>query len=199
MAWFVLEAATLMKERFLILAQKVQNGLSHCIRAHLVRMVITTLIFILTAYIVLLVIPAAILSNIEGWGHGQAQYFCLVAITTIGFGDLIPTENTTGWAEWIYKLATTMYYFNGMVVLTAFASILYEKRPGPKVPSHERLFDSGTPRAHAADEQMVGDLVERELSLGHLTLEEAEGGRVDATDDDDDHDEDLGDGKYRKL
>ncbi|XP_072027708.1 uncharacterized protein [Amphiura filiformis] len=204
MAWFLIESGTLMKERILLMSQKIQNGLSHCIRANFLRLFITTLIFVLAGYVILLVIPAAIIASIEGWGHADAQYFCFVSLTTIGFGDLIATEHTSGWVEWVYKLATTMYYFNGMVVLTAVACILYEKRPAPKMATHERLMNNGGQVAveEQMREQMVADPEERELALGHLTLQEAEGHvEVTVEDDyeDDNSDDGGGDGKYRKL
>lgn len=205
MAWFLIEAGMLMKERIIIISQKIQNGLSHCIRSSFLRLFITMLIFIIMSYIILLVIPASIIASIEDWNNSDVQYFCFVAITTIGFGDFIPTENTTGWKEWIYKLATTMYYLNSMVILTAVACLVYDKRPAPKMVAHERMTGNG---GQNALEDQMGDTEECELALGHLALQSAEAeGHIEVTVDDDHHDIDSdddddsggGDGKYRKL
>ncbi|KAH9959409.1 hypothetical protein BC827DRAFT_501236 [Russula dissimulans] len=35
-------------------------------------------------------VGSAIFSKTEGWGYGSAMYFCFIAFTTIGYGDLAP-------------------------------------------------------------------------------------------------------------
>lgn len=209
MAWFLLETGMMLKVHLLLLAQKIQNGLSYCCSNDLVTRIITGILLFFAAYLNLLVIPAAIIGHIEDWSHMDAEYFCFTSITTIGFGDLIPTENLgfqSAWAEWIYKLCTVVYYFTGMVGLVTIGCILYEVRPGVKSIAHKRMLDTsgaGTGGQNHLEEQM-GDVEERELALGHLALQSADAdAHADAgmheEDDYEDDDVEKGDGKYRKL
>lgn len=50
---------------------------------------------------------------LEGWGWLDAVYFCIVTLTTVGFGDLHPTQPLS-------KLLSIFYILNGIVVLLAF-------------------------------------------------------------------------------
>ena len=34
--------------------------------------------------------------NSENWSYGNAIYFCVVTLTTIGFGDFVPKTNAHG-------------------------------------------------------------------------------------------------------
>lgn len=52
-----------------------------------------TLILILLILVVMCFIPAGIFAVIEGWSYGDAVYYTLITLTTIGFGDFVIGKN----------------------------------------------------------------------------------------------------------
>ena len=202
MAWFLIETGVLLKNKFNVLSQRFQNCLSRRISVRLCRLSIVGLVFFACIYILLIVVPAVIFSSIEGWSHIDSQYFAFVAIFTIGFGDLIPSEQLDGWQEWVYKLATTFYYYLGLVTLVTIGCILQDFRSDFNAVAHQRMTTlSG--QTHAEDQ--MADFEERELALGHLALQtgeadtnfNADGGLEDRYSDEDN--DGAKDSKYRKL
>ena len=68
----------------------------------------------------------------EGWGIVDALYFSVVTLTTIGYGDLVPTST-------VAKLFTVMYSFIGIGIIAAFITSLalsirehHERKFGPE-------------------------------------------------------------------
>jgi voltage-gated potassium channel len=59
--------------------------------------------------------------RLEGWSAIDALYFSVVALATVGFGDLVPTTD-------LGKLFTVAYILFGIGILAAFASELTKDR-----------------------------------------------------------------------
>ena len=59
--------------------------------------------------------------RLEGWSPVDALYFSVVALATVGFGDLVPTTD-------IGKLFTVGYILFGVGILAAFVSELTKDR-----------------------------------------------------------------------
>lgn len=59
--------------------------------------------------------------RLEGWSAIDALYFSVVALATVGFGDLVPTTDAG-------KLFTVAYILFGIGILAAFASELTRDR-----------------------------------------------------------------------
>ena len=206
MAWFLIETGLIFKKKIKILHQKFQNSLSNYISARLVRLSISGILAFVLSYVFVIVIPAASFAHIEGWSHMDAQYFAIGAMFTVGFGDFIPTEQLTGWHEWIYKLATTFYYFIGLVFLATVACLLQDLRSDFNLVSHHRMMMDNNGGQTRMEEQMGVDIEEKELALGHLALQSADAdtnidvGMGDNYSDGGDEDGDTsGDGKYRRI
>jgi len=65
-------------------------GPKDAVKVHIVR----TLIIFAVCIILLVLIPAGILTGVEKkWTYGDAVYFCLSTVLTLGFGDFVPGEN----------------------------------------------------------------------------------------------------------
>ena len=56
-------------------------------------------------------------SSVEGWGLIDSLYFCVITLTTIGYGDMHPTSPLS-------KLFTVFYVLVGIGVLVAFINKL---------------------------------------------------------------------------
>jgi asparagine N-glycosylation enzyme membrane subunit Stt3 len=70
---------------------------------------------ILIVWIVLLVLFGSFFYHqVEGWSWIDSFYFSVVALTTVGFGDLTPT---TAWS----KFFTTVYILVGLSIFVTFA------------------------------------------------------------------------------
>ena len=70
-------------------------------------------------------IPAIIFTAIEPWSYGEAVYFCFVTLTTVGFGDFVPaqetsTANTETSLRGLYTVCTAVWTWLGL----AFVSLL---------------------------------------------------------------------------
>ena len=48
------------------------------------------LLIVLLIILSYVVIGAYLFHKMEGWGYGDAAYFCFITLTTIGFGDFVP-------------------------------------------------------------------------------------------------------------
>ena len=67
---------------------------------------------IIAAMAVLLILSGTIIFGIlEDWGWVDSLYFCVVAVTTVGFGDLTPTTDAS-------KLFTVVYVLSGISVIS---------------------------------------------------------------------------------
>ena len=61
--------------------------------------------------------------TIEGWGLVDSLYFCVMTLSTVGYGDLHPTTP-------ISKIFTMMYLIAGAGLFVAFISKISEHRRG---------------------------------------------------------------------
>ena len=58
----------------------------------------------------IILIGAALYHYLEGWSWVDSFYFVVITLTTIGYGDLTPTTDTT-------KILTIIYSLNGILIL----------------------------------------------------------------------------------
>ena len=59
-----------------------------------------------------LLIGCLVLTNAEGWSIADAIYFCMVTVSTVGYGDLVPTKTGT-------KAFAIFLIFFGIIVVFA--------------------------------------------------------------------------------
>jgi hypothetical protein len=67
--------------------------------------------------------------TLEGWSPVDALYFSVVALATVGFGDLTPTTDGA-------KLFTVGYILAGVGIIAGFASELAKHRGLPPPMAH---------------------------------------------------------------
>ncbi len=92
-------------------------------------------------YRLLLVLTAVVLAGgtvfyhiIEKWSWLDAYYFCVVTLSTIGYGDLTPHTD-------FGKLFTTFYILVGVGIITAFFSATIRRRGAIFRQKHESSSD----------------------------------------------------------
>lgn len=72
---------------------------------------------LVVATAILVIVSTTFYVNVEGWGAVDAIYFTVATITTVGYGDLVPTTDVS-------KLVTSFIAFIGLaMVLTLFGIV----------------------------------------------------------------------------
>lgn len=84
---------------------------------------------------VALLIGVLVYHWLEGWSLLDALYFCVVTLSTIGYGDLTPTTP-------LAKLFTVVYVINGIGILLALIDRIRALRTkevlGDRIPEEDR-------------------------------------------------------------
>ena len=63
---------------------------------------------------------------IEGWSWVDSLYFSVVAITTVGFGDLTPSTDAS-------KLFTVFYILTGVSIIATYLNVRTKRRAAKRV------------------------------------------------------------------
>lgn len=67
-------------------------------------------------------IPGVIFMAIEGWTYRESVYYCVVSLTTIGFGDYVPGQSTSTdlpvSVRGVYKICTACWLLLGISFLS---------------------------------------------------------------------------------
>jgi hypothetical protein len=69
----------------------------------------------------LLVVGTVVYRLLEDWSWVDSLYFSVVAVTTVGFGDLAPSTDVS-------KLFTVVYIFSGITIVTTFLRMRMSRR-----------------------------------------------------------------------
>ena len=78
-------------------------------------------IFLVTL-IFFIIIPGAIFSAIESWTYLEGVYYAVVSLTTVGFGDFVPTTASTQGGDVgtrAYKFMSTAWLWIGLSMVSA--------------------------------------------------------------------------------
>ncbi|XP_078679679.1 potassium channel subfamily K member 2-like [Branchiostoma floridae x Branchiostoma belcheri] len=78
---------------------------------------ITAIAFMITAFFF---IPALIFHKVESWTYLDAIYFCVITLTTVGFGDFVPalpTEKMNTASNVVYKISVFLWITVGLAFL----------------------------------------------------------------------------------
>lgn len=87
---------------------------------------------LLSASAVAIVALATVLYRwLEGWSWIDSLYFSVVAVTTVGFGDLVPTTDAA-------KLLTVAYVLAGIGIITTYLNARLKRRNYLRYEKHHK-------------------------------------------------------------
>ena len=76
--------------------------------------------FTLVGLCLFIFFPAIIFYAIEPWSYFESVYFGFVSLTTVGFGDFVPTLSQDGSLHGLYRICSAVWIWLGL----AFVSLL---------------------------------------------------------------------------
>jgi len=81
--------------------------------------------------VMLIIVGTVVYKVLEGWGFVDSAYFTMITLTTIGYGDLVPTTGVS-------KMFTAFFAFAGVAVFLFALSILADYYFGQRAQSLEK-------------------------------------------------------------
>ena len=90
------------------------------------------------AALVLLATGTVVYRWLEGWTWIDSFYFSSIAVTTVGFGDLVPTTDGA-------KVFTVAYVFSGIAVITSFLNVRLKRHARAIATNRKALVGDGSP------------------------------------------------------
>jgi len=81
---------------------------------------------LLITTVIMIVIGTFVYHKLESWSWVDSFYFSVVALTTVGFGDLTPQTD-------LGKLFTVIYLITGVGLILTFIDIVYKHYLNRKV------------------------------------------------------------------
>jgi hypothetical protein len=77
------------------------------------------ILYLIPGIIIFIFIPACLFTYFEDWPYDVSVYYAFVTLTTIGFGDYVPTfqahqEHVYGVAYVFYQVFIILWFFSGV-------------------------------------------------------------------------------------
>lgn len=103
---------------------------------------VKTLILVALILLVMSLIPAGIFAAIEGWSYGDAVYYTIITMTTIGFGDFVIGTSDNDYRA-LYKLLSSVWILLGLASVAMLLSNITDlyTRIAPKSKSDDEEKD----------------------------------------------------------
>ncbi|CAM5151838.1 unnamed protein product [Natator depressus] len=67
---------------------------------------------------------SAMYTPIEGWSYVDSLYFCFVAFSTIGFGDLVSSQNAQYESQGLYRFGNFVFIFMGVCCIYSLFNVI---------------------------------------------------------------------------
>uniref|UniRef100_A0A8D2CYA0 Potassium two pore domain channel subfamily K member 13 n=1 Tax=Sciurus vulgaris TaxID=55149 RepID=A0A8D2CYA0_SCIVU len=67
---------------------------------------------------------SAVFAPMEGWSYFDSLYFCFVAFSTIGFGDLVSSQSARYEGQGLYRLANFVFILTGVCCIYSLFNVI---------------------------------------------------------------------------
>lgn len=84
----------------------------------------------ISIFIIYLFLGGVMYSALEDWEYVDALYFVFVSLTTIGFGDLLPSDDR-------FYIETSIYVFIGLILISTCINTIVQKYVLPDLAVNE--------------------------------------------------------------
>ncbi|XP_052696963.1 potassium channel subfamily K member 2-like [Crassostrea angulata] len=103
---------------------------------------VKSLILVALILLVMSLIPAGIFAAIEGWSYGDAVYYTIITMTTIGFGDFVIGTSDNDYRA-LYKLLSSVWILLGLASVAMLLSNITDlyKRIAPESKTDDEKKD----------------------------------------------------------
>ncbi|XP_071807964.1 potassium channel subfamily K member 10-like isoform X2 [Asterias amurensis] len=89
-----------------------------------IKSTVYSILLLATGILLFMMIPAAIISRIEGWDFSNSFYYTFITLSTIGFGDFVIGTNPDIDYSVLYKWCAYAWIIMGLAFLTLVISFL---------------------------------------------------------------------------
>lgn len=132
-------------ERLQIPLKKIQKGKKWYKKDSHRDSQLKTAVFLSTGILLLIFIPSASIANTEHWSFVESLYFCIITLTTVGFGDYVPGQDTGKHLNYLYRLVLAVWIIMGLswiaLILSELASVIQSNITRAARSTQSRLGD----------------------------------------------------------
>ncbi|KAL0601750.1 Potassium channel subfamily K member 13 [Plecturocebus cupreus] len=82
------------------------------------------MLILCTASVLISCCASAMYTPIEGWSYFDSLYFCFVAFSTIGFGDLVSSQNAQYESQGLYRFANFVFILMGVCCIYSLFNVI---------------------------------------------------------------------------
>ncbi|XP_012495862.1 PREDICTED: potassium channel subfamily K member 13 [Propithecus coquereli] len=82
------------------------------------------MLILCTASVLISCCASAMYTPMEGWSYFDSLYFCFVAFSTIGFGDLVSSQNAQYERQGLYRFANFVFILMGVCCIYSLFNVI---------------------------------------------------------------------------
>ena len=110
--------------------------------------------------ILFILIPAVIFAHVSGWTYFEGIYYCFVSLTTVGFGDFVPTSPSK--YAGLYRICSGGWIFVGLAFIALVIAQIQEvmSKTGDRMKKLREKLKTFKKRKKSLDEVTSADEME---------------------------------------